>query len=75
MSVAQEYNEYVTVQSDRWDLIADKFYGDPTRYEEIIAANPDVPITPILASGLVLRIPITTTAQAVAAMELPPWKR
>ena len=42
-----EYFSYITKDGDRWDLIANKFYKNPSKYEPIIKANPDVPITPI----------------------------
>ena len=44
-----EFYNYVTKDNDRWDLIAYKFYNDPTKYEIIIQANPEVDIAPILA--------------------------
>ena len=47
-----EYYSYITKDKDRWDLIAYKFYKNPTKYEPIIQANPKVPITPILESGI-----------------------
>lgn len=43
-----EFYNYVTKDNDRWDLIAYKFYNDSTKYEIIIKANPDIPITPVL---------------------------
>lgn len=68
--------EIRTRDGDRWDLLAYRYYGDPYRYEPIIAANPHVPISPVLASGLLLAIPVleaTTDSQDVE--RLPPWKR
>ena len=38
---------HVTVQGDRWDLLAWRYYRDPLAYEQIIDANPDVPIAPV----------------------------
>ncbi|MDD3012622.1 MAG: tail protein X [Candidatus Gastranaerophilales bacterium] len=68
-----EYYEYITKDGDRWDLIAYDFYGNPTQYEPIIVANPDIPITPILASGLKLKIPALQENDLIT-FELPPWK-
>lgn len=69
-----EYYSYITKDNDRWDLIAYKFYNDATRYEPIINANPDVDISPILKSGLKLKIPVLNESETIK-FELPPWKR
>lgn len=69
-----EYYSYITKDNDRWDLIAYKFYNDATRYEPIINANPDVGISPILKSGLKLKIPVLNESETIK-FELPPWKK
>lgn len=69
-----EYVEHVTVDGDRWDLLAWRYYGDPHGYERIITANPEVAITAALPGGLSLRIPVISDAPAASA-DLPPWKR
>ncbi|HWO57694.1 MAG TPA: tail protein X [bacterium] len=70
------YLSYVTKAGDRWDLLAYRFYGDPFRYEPIVAANPHVPIEPVLESGLALSIPVLERAEITPSIEsLPPWKR
>jgi phage tail protein X len=68
-----EYYEYITKDGDRWDLIAYDFYANPTLYEPIITANPDVPIIPILPSGLKLKIPVIEDNNQIQ-FELPPWR-
>lgn len=68
------YIEHITVDGDRWDLLAWTYYGDPHRYEEIIVANPEVPIIPILPAGVRLLIPVTDQPAPAAAAGLPPWK-
>ncbi len=68
------YYSYITKDSDRWDLIAYKFYGDATKYEIIIEANPDVPITPTLESGIKLKIPVLDENSSIT-FELPPWRK
>jgi len=70
-----EYLEYTTQQDDRWDLIAYRFYGDATRYEPIVRANPHVAIRPTLPAGETLRVPVLEASDAVPSAELPPWKR
>jgi len=68
-----DYYEYITKDGDRWDLIAYDFYADPTLYEPIITANSDVPITPILPSGLKLKIPVIDNSDEIE-FTLPPWR-
>lgn len=70
-----QYYEYVTTEADRWDMIAYKHYGDPTLYEPIIVANPHVAVTPILRSGIKLKVPVIDLTDTIPAEELPPWKR
>ncbi|NEN48883.1 hypothetical protein G3V81_23080, partial [Escherichia coli] len=50
--------EHITTEGERWDNLAFRYYGDPMGYERIIIANPHIAITPTLASGLRLRIPV-----------------
>ncbi|MCV9878853.1 tail protein X [Brenneria izbisi] len=69
------YIEHVTKQGDRWDLLAHHYYGEPRGYDRIIAANPQVAITPVLPSGIVLLIPMIETDEAVTTEEIAPWLR
>lgn len=68
-----EYYNYITKDNDRWDLISYKYYDDPTLYEIIILANPDVKITPILEAGIKLKIPVIETSDEITT-DLPPWR-
>lgn len=69
-----EVIEHITSEGDRWDLLAWQYYGDPTLYEPIVVANPEVPITPILPSGIRLLIPIIDDSEMIGPEGLPPWK-
>ena len=69
-----EYYSYITKDNDRWDLISNQFYNTPTLYEEIIKANPNVKVVPVLHSGIKLKIPILDESETIK-FELPPWKR
>lgn len=69
-----EYVEHLTIENDRWDLLAWKYYGDPYLYEPIIVANPTVPIRPFLDPGIRLRVPVIAD-EVVLDRDLPPWKR
>lgn len=69
-----EYYSYVTKDNDRWDLIAYKYYGDATQYEPIIKANPQVPISSNLPSGIKLKIPVIDNETSIK-FTLPPWRK
>lgn len=64
---------HVTTEGERWDQLAWRYYGDAHRYLPIVQANPHVPITAILPSGLTLAIPILEPV--ATAQDLPPWMR
>ena len=68
-----EYYTYITKDNDRWDLISNKFYKTPTLYKEIIKANPDVEISPVLDSGIKLKIPVIEDSETIT-FESAPWK-
>ena len=68
-----EYYTYITKDNDRWALISNKFYKTPTLYEEIIKANPDVEINPVLESGIKLKIPVIEDTETIS-FETAPWK-
>ncbi|KGH08707.1 MULTISPECIES: tail protein X [Comamonas] len=67
------YLTHITTEGERWDQLAWKYYGNALEYERIVAANPQVPITPTLLGGLRLSIPVIEETQIVE--DLPPWKR
>lgn len=71
--MATGYIEHITADGDRWDNLAWKYYGDATAYERIIQANPEVPIIPILPSGVRLLIPAQDPPQPAETVMLPPW--
>lgn len=68
--------QYITIEGERWDTIAHKAYGMPAAFSQIIAANPLVPITPRIAGGTILNIPvIENNSIKTTAEQLPPWKQ
>jgi len=67
------YLTYLTVEGDTWDAIAYRYYGNAYRYPPLIAANPNVPITPVLPAGVKLTIPVLPREPDV--QNLPPWLR
>ncbi|MDK9716746.1 MAG: tail protein X [Trichlorobacter sp.] len=75
MSQIIEVIEHITVDGDRWDNLAWQYYGDANAYEQIIAANPEVMIIPILPGGIKLLIPVIEEDETESTTELPPWKQ
>lgn len=68
--------EYVTKQGDRWDTIAFKAYGDATLINGLIEANTTTVISPIIATGTRIIVPILESGDIQIDSELlPPWKR
>jgi phage tail protein X len=65
---------YITMDGDRWDNIAWKFYGDPTMIGPILQANcgAKVPFAATLKGGIQLRIPIIVQSD-INTENLPPW--
>jgi len=64
---------HVTTAGERWDLLAWRYYGDPTDYSPIIMANPNVPIEPVFDAGVSIAIPLQQKS-VVGPVNLPPWK-
>jgi hypothetical protein len=68
--------QVLTIEGERWCDIANKAYGKATMMNEIIKANPDVPLYDILPGGVVLNIPVLDKVEIKTDAEfLPPWKQ
>lgn len=70
----QVVTEYITQDGDRWDLVAYKATGDPSRMSEIADLNPDVTLDTVFIAGIRLFVPIIEE-ESVNENLLPPWKR
>jgi len=70
-----EYLIHRSAAGERWDQLAWRYYGDATRYEPIIAANPAVAPTAVLPAGVNLRIPRLAAPTTSPSAEAPPWLR
>jgi len=70
-----EYIEHITVDGDRWDLIAYRYYGDANRIAPLAEANEHLRLSPVLESGLPVRVPILDDDDELSPDEVPPWKR
>lgn len=74
--MANNFSEYITKENERWDSIAYAAYGDVAEVNTLIEANPGIPITPMLAAGTRLRVPLKETVEPeLDTSLLPPWKR
>ena len=73
MTTCAQYIVHITTASERWDLLAWRYYGDPTDYSPIIMANPNVPIEPVFDAGISIDVPIQPK-NAIVTVNLPPWK-
>jgi phage tail protein X len=73
MTQGQQYLLHITKAGERRDLLAWRYYGDPTDYQMIIMANPGVTIEPVFEAGISLAVPIVEKSSVISA-DLPPWK-
>jgi phage tail protein X len=73
MTSPGQFMLHVTTAGERWDLLAWRYYGDPTDYSPIIMANPNVAIVPVFDAGISIEVPILQKS-AVVTVNLPPWK-
>jgi phage tail protein X len=73
MTLSKRFILHVTTAGERWDLLAWRYYGDPTDYSPIIMANPSVPIEPVFDAGVSIAVPLQQKSAVVTA-NLPPWK-
>jgi len=64
---------HITREGERWDQLANDYYGDPLGYARIIMANPQVAIQPVLPAGMSLAIPVIPADNNQET--LPPWLR
>jgi hypothetical protein len=64
-----------TQMRDRWDLIAERVYGDSTRFGEIIKFNPQLPIFGELPAGITVFAPLDIETQTPLEDTEPAWRR
>lgn len=69
-----QYLTHITIEGQRWDQLAWRYYRDVSKIGLLIESNPHAPITPTLPSGMTLQIPVIERA-ATQTHGAPPWKR
>ncbi|NLM85526.1 MAG: phage tail protein [Clostridiales bacterium] len=67
-------DSYVTVQGDKWDLIAHQQLGDTRHMNKLMAANPQYLDYYIFPAGIELQLPEIDPEQA-GLSSLPPWRQ
>jgi phage tail protein X len=70
-AASPQFLAYVTTMDDRWDLIAWRAYGDPTKISELVLANNTVAISPVLPQGIEIYCPLL--APPAPAAGSTPW--
>ena len=66
------YDLYITVDGDTFDIIALDYYADEFKSHLIIQANPQYASTITFKGGIELKVPIIERDKPST---LPPWKR
>lgn len=72
----QTYEYFVHIsRGERWDQLAERYYGRAQLYAPLISANPLVPITPTVPAGTRLVVPVLSLDNLPAQEgEQPPWR-
>lgn len=66
---------YITIEGERIDSLATKFYGSNAGIQIIADANQNVPLDAVFPIGTVLIIPIIEYTSLKNNDDLPPWKK
>lgn len=71
--MSTKFLNHITIEGERWDQLAQKYYGSAYAYPALVDANPRFSHLHTLMSGLMLRIPILD--RPAKPVNLPPWRR
>ena len=70
-----DYLIHRTKDGDRWDLLAQRYYGDPFHLAPLLGANPGHAAKALLEAGLELAVPIIEQAEvAPPKPEVVAWR-
>lgn len=68
--------QHTAIEGQRWCDIAVEYYGKASMMNDIIKANPGIPLYDRLPGGVIVDIPIIDSVEVKTDAELlPPWKR
>ena len=70
-----EFIEHITRDGERWESLAYAYYGDAAMISPLAEANVHLRLLPVLPAGLPVRVPLIEDAEAIEALDLPPWMR
>jgi len=74
-----DYITHRTIEGERWDILALRYYRDVSRQSVLISANrtllAGLCVPARLPAGLTLRVPLIEAPVANTDDRLPPWKR
>lgn len=74
-----DYITHKSVEGERWDSLALRYYRNVAKQSALIAANRGLfrglAVPAVLPAGLSLRVPLIEAAPATENDLLPPWKR
>lgn len=59
-------------EGERWDLLAQHYYGDVGEMNRLLDANPHIPFCEVLPTGQLLFVPVIQV-KATSQADLPPW--
>jgi phage tail protein X len=66
---------HTTIDGERWDIIAWRYYRNVREVPRLIETNPHAPRSGILPAGIKIAVPLIERHAAVSTAGLPPWKR
>jgi len=66
---------YTTADGDRFDLLAQRFYGGMHGISILADANQAVQMEAVFPTGTVLIVPIIDSTHVIDNKNLPPWKQ
>lgn len=66
---------YITIQGDKWDLIALRAYGTTSFIDTLMTANTQHIGTYLFPAGISITIPDIDLDSATNNANLPPWKQ
>ncbi len=68
-----KYLDHITTEGERWDQLAQRYYGSAYAYPVLVEANSRFAHLHTLISGLLLKIPVID--RPATPKKLPPWRR
>lgn len=71
----RRYLTHITKAGERWDLLAHRYYDDTNKMVLLMECNPQLSLSEVLPSGVVVYIPLLAPPVVNSGAGLPPWRR